>query len=58
MDTYSNIACILALLIGYAFYVALWRIYSSPLAHFPGPALAAFTYLQVPFTMNRPGTMG
>jgi hypothetical protein len=29
----------------YVLYVAYWRLYLSPIAHFPGPRLAALTLL-------------
>ncbi|KAI0905938.1 cytochrome P450 [Ustulina deusta] len=42
MDYYTR--AILALL-AYALYTAIWRAYLSPLAHIPGPRLAALTRL-------------
>ncbi|KAL5360631.1 cytochrome P450 [Aspergillus floccosus] len=35
----------LAALIAYTIYGAIWRLYLSPIAHFPGPRLAALTHL-------------
>lgn len=31
-------------LIGYTIYGAIWRLYISPVAHFPGPFFAALTF--------------
>lgn len=31
--------------ISYTIYGALWRLYLSPIAHFPGPRMAALTHL-------------
>ncbi|KAI1167499.1 cytochrome P450 [Nemania serpens] len=36
---------ILALIVAYALYTAIWRLYLSPIAHIPGPRLAALTRL-------------
>lgn len=33
-----------AILMLYTTYVALWRLYLSPVAHIPGPPLAILTY--------------
>ena len=35
----------LAAIIAYTIYGAIWRLYLSPIAHFPGPRLAALTHL-------------
>jgi hypothetical protein len=35
----------LATLTVYVVYCAIWRLYMSPIAHFPGPRLAALTDL-------------
>ncbi|KAL4993160.1 cytochrome P450 [Aspergillus recurvatus] len=35
----------LAALIAYTIYGGIWRLYLSPIAHFPGPRLAALTHL-------------
>jgi len=35
----------LAALVAYTLYGALWRLYWSPIAHIPGPRLAALTRL-------------
>ncbi|KAI0442185.1 cytochrome P450 [Xylaria telfairii] len=45
MDYYSYIGPTLALLVVYALYNALWRVYLSPIAHIPGPRMAALTRL-------------
>lgn len=45
MDYYPSIGPALALLVAYTLYNALWRVYLSPIAHIPGPRLAALTRL-------------
>lgn len=41
-----NIVAIAAaiLLVTYTLYGAVWRLYFSPIAHFPGPRFAALTF--------------
>lgn len=31
-------------LVGYTLYGAIWRLYLSPVAHIPGPRIAALTF--------------
>ncbi|KAJ2983507.1 hypothetical protein NUW58_g6236 [Xylaria curta] len=45
MDFASYAWPILASLVAYALYTAIWRIYLSPIAHIPGSRLAALTRL-------------
>ncbi|KAL4864218.1 hypothetical protein BDV12DRAFT_205862 [Aspergillus spectabilis] len=42
----------LAALIAYVIYGAIWRLYLSPIAHFPGPRLAALTSLYEAYYNN------
>jgi len=32
-------------IIAYTIYGTIWRLYLSPIAHFPGPRMAALTHL-------------
>lgn len=41
----SSVEVILVSWVVYAIYGAIWRLYFSPLAKFPGPKLAALTRL-------------
>ncbi|KAI0838317.1 cytochrome P450 [Hypoxylon sp. FL0890] len=43
MEYYTGI--ILVSLVGFALYTAVWRVWLGPLAHIPGPRLAALTHL-------------
>ncbi|KAI1110471.1 cytochrome P450 [Nemania sp. NC0429] len=39
------VAVSLAAAVAYVVYCAIWRLYLSPISHFPGPRLAALTHL-------------
>lgn len=40
---HPSIILLVAALACYTIYGAIWRLYFSPIAHFPGPKLAALT---------------
>ena len=47
LDMSSSTLCALAVVFGlgaYTLYGAIWRLYLSPIAHIPGPRLAALTF--------------
>ena len=41
---FLGIASIVAAVVLYTVYGAIWRLYLSPIAHFPGPRFAALTF--------------
>ena len=46
-DITASVTIALALSLGlalYTLYVAIWRLYTSPIAHIPGPRFAALTF--------------
>ncbi|GAW22252.1 hypothetical protein ANO14919_117880 [Xylariales sp. No.14919] len=45
MDYYHTGIVFVSAALAYTLYTALWRVYLSPLAHIPGPRLAALTRL-------------
>ena len=40
----ATVALLVAVLAGYTVYGAIWRLYLSPIAQFPGPRFAALTF--------------
>ncbi len=44
MENLDYLSAALAAILTYAIYTAIWRLYFSPIAHFPGPRLAALTH--------------